>query len=249
MGQKPIGELCFEELVRRQNDKYNVVAVVSNMDKENVWWKENGIYEQCISKNIAFIDNTKRNEEKIKELIVGENIDFIVSVGHGWILSDQILALVNYRAVNLHLAMLPEYQGNFTYNHAILNGEDKYGVTFHWMTDKVDTGDYIFTNDFSIQDNDTAYSLYLKSVDAGLSLFKQFIDYICENKELPRRSMRRKSHFYSRTSLQGLKEIQNNASLEDIARKSRAFYFPPFEGAYMVIQGEKYYVYPGSSIQ
>jgi len=33
MGQKPIGELCFEELVRRQNDKYNVVAVVSNMDK------------------------------------------------------------------------------------------------------------------------------------------------------------------------------------------------------------------------
>lgn len=248
MGQKPIGELCFEQLLKRQNNKYRIVAAVSNMDKLKVWWKENRIYETCMNDNIIFVDNSKRNEERIKELIVEENIDFIVSVGHGWILSDKILQLVNYNAINLHLAKLPEYQGNFSYNHAILNREKKYGVTLHWMTERVDLGDYVFEEDFPINDDDTAYSLYIKSVDKGVALFGQFIDFISEGKELPREQMKGEQHFYSRTSLNGLREIECDDNLEDIARKSRAFYFPPFENAYFMINGKKYFVYPDEKI-
>lgn len=247
LGQKPIGELCFEILWKSQNSNYNIVAAVSNMDKSEVWWHRNSIYEQCMSEDIVFVDNSKRNEERIKELIVTESVNFIVTVGHRWILSDQLLALVDYRAVNLHLAMLPEYQGNFTYNHAILNHEKEYGVTLHWMTAKVDMGDLVFTRKFPIRDDDTAYSLYLRSVDVGTALFREFIDYICEGKELPRKPMMGQACFYSRNSLLGLRHIQSGDEPESIARKSRAFYFPPFENAYMLIHGKKYYVYPEES--
>lgn len=244
LGQKPIGELCFEQLLAGQNSNYNIVAAVSNKDKENVWWNGNKIYERCKDENIAFLDNLKRNEEQIKELIINEKINSIVSVGHGWILSNEILELVDYEAVNLHLAKLPEYQGNFTYNHAILNGEKEYGVTLHWMTQHIDFGDYIFIKYFPVSDDDTAYSLYLKAVDEGMILFNQFIDFISEGKKLPRKQMEGEQHFYSRTSLQGLRQMQCSDKPEDIARKSRAFYFPPYESAYFLIGGKKYYVYP-----
>ena len=244
MGQKPIGELCFEELWKDQNSAYTIAAVVSNMDKSKVWWDGNKIYETCLNENIIFVDNSKRNEEKIKEIIIEEKINFIVSVGHGWILSNRILELVEYRAVNLHLAKLPEYQGNFTYNHAILNKEKTYGITFHWMTEKVDLGDYIFRKNFPINDCDTAYSLYIKAVEEGKILFRQFIDYIRKGNKLPREPMDGEQHFYSRNSLDGLREMKCSDNPADIARKSRAFYFPPFENAYFIINGKKYFVYP-----
>lgn len=244
MGQKPVGELCFEQLWKRRNNHYRIAAAVSNMDKTEVWWNGNNIYETCKGEDILFIDNSKRNEERIKEVILEKDINFIVSVGHGWILSNKILELVDYKAVNLHLAKLPEYQGNFTYNHAILNREEKYGVTFHWMTEKVDLGDHVFVKEFPVSDSDTAYSLYLKSVNEGVALFGQFIDLISEGKELPREQMSGEQHFYSRNSLDGLREMNGSDNLEDIARKSRAFYFPPFENAYFMINGKKYFVYP-----
>ncbi|MFG6334316.1 MAG: hypothetical protein K1W20_02395 [Lachnospiraceae bacterium] len=247
LGQKPIGERCFEQLWSGQNDHYRIVAAVSNRDQSEVWWNGNRIYERCVEENIIFIDNSKRNEDQIREVIIRENINFIVSVGHGWIVSDEILKLVDYRAVNLHLAKLPEYQGNFTYNHAILNGEKSYGITFHWMSARVDKGDCIFTKEFSIRDDDTAYSLYLKSVDEGVWVFRRFIDYISSGKELPRKPMEGEGHFYSRNSLQGLREMKWNDTPQNIARKSRAFYFPPFENAYFVIDGKKYFVYPKES--
>lgn len=244
LGQKPIGELCFDQLLAGQNNNYNIVAAVSNRDKDCVWWNGNNIYKRCIDENIIFMDNSRKNEERIKELVIQENINFIVSVGHKWILSNEILELAGYQAVNLHLAKLPEYQGNFTYNHAILNGEKEYGVTLHWMTERVDSGDFIFMQSFPVSDGDTAYSLYLKAVDEGRKVFHQFIDFISKDKKLPRKQMEGEQHFYSRASLQGLREIHSSDKAEDIARKSRAFYFPPYENAYFLIGGKKYYVSP-----
>ncbi len=244
LGQKPIGEMCFEQLLKGQNDNYKVVAAVSNMDKSKTWWNGNKIYERCTEENIVFADNSKRNEEQIKEIIIRGNVNYIVSVGHGWILSNEVLRLVDDRAVNLHLAKLPEYKGNFTYNHAILNGEKTYGITFHWMSASVDQGDCIFTKEFPISEEDTAYSLYLKSIDEGVLLFGQFIDFISTGKGLPRKPMEGEEHFYSRKSLEGLREIEPDATPEDIVRKSRAFYFPPYENAYFKINGKKYFVYP-----
>lgn len=244
LGQRPIGELCFEQLLKGQNHNYCIAAVVTNKHSADVWWHSNKIYGSCVEANIPVADNSGRNEEILKKLIIDKKINYIVSVGHSWILSDEILQLVNYQAVNLHLAKLPDYKGNFTYNHAILNQEKEYGVTFHWMADKVDAGDYIFTKEFPVKDDDTAYSLYLKSVEEGLNLFKKFVEYIGSNKELPRRRMEGNGHFYSRKSLDGLREMQCYDNPEEIARISRAFYFPPFENAYFMINGKKYFVYP-----
>ena len=56
MAQKPLGEECFDYLVKIQTDKFKIVTVVSNMTK-NVWWKTNHIYQMSLKQGINFINN------------------------------------------------------------------------------------------------------------------------------------------------------------------------------------------------
>lgn len=244
MGQKPIGERCFELLALNQNDYYQIAGVVSNQSSQNVWWHSNKPYQYSIEHEIAFIDNEKRNEDAIMELIQKLNINLIISVGHNWILSEKILDFVKHEAVNLHPAKLPDYKGNYTYNHAILNGEKQYGVTLHWMDKKVDEGDYIYTALFPIANDDTAYSLYQKSIVEGKKIFEKYICCLKEDKSAPRIKIEGEGTFYSKSSLQGLREIKKIADSNEIQIKSRAFYFPPFESAYLIIGEKKYYIIP-----
>ena len=248
IGQKPIGEKCFKKLVENQNENYQVIGSVSNISKEDVWWKSNNIYGYCKRKQLGFVDNEKSNEDRIIVLMRKCDVNYIISVGHKWILSKKILEYVKYQAVNLHLAKLPEYKGNYTYNHAILNGEKEYGVTLHWMVEKVDEGDYIFTDQFEITDYDTAYSLYQKSNEIGEKIFDNYIDFLKKDKAIPRREIVGEGKFYSKCAIQGLREIRNISDKNEIQVKSRAFYFPPFENAYMVIEGKKYYIVPDNKI-
>lgn len=246
LGQKPIGEQCFQILVQHSHPNQNitVAGAVSNDDCESVWWKSNEIYQYCMEHKLAFLNNRKPDEGKLVQMITDAGIDFLVSVGHQWILSKKVLELVSGRAVNLHLAKLPDYRGNFSYNHAILNGDTAYGVTLHWMTEEVDRGDYIEISEFPIQECDTAYSLYQKSLEAGIKIFRLFADRLYSGEELPHKLMQGEGCFYSRKSLDGMREIKDICDQKEMIMKSRAFYFPPFEAAYVRMDGRKYYVIP-----
>lgn len=246
LGQKTIGEQCFKVLVQHPEYNHNVTVAgaVSNENKESVWWKSNDIYQYCMEHKLSFISNEKPNEEKIAQTIIDVGIDCLISVGHQWVLSQKILELVSGCAVNLHLAKLPDYRGNFSYNHAILNGDTSYGVTLHWMTEEVDRGDYIDIGEFPIQEYDTAYSLYQKSLDEGIKIFRRFADKLYSGEALPHKLMLGEGCFYNRKSLDGMREIKDICAQKEITRKSRAFYFPPFEAAYLQIAGRKYYVIP-----
>lgn len=243
LGQKPIGEECFNILLKGQNNNYTVVGAVSNRTP-NVWWNSNAVYDRCLTEGMVFIDNSKPNEKLILQTIEKCSVDFVVSVGHNWILSEEILKAVSFMAVNLHLAKLPDYKGYYSYNHALLNSEQTYGITLHWMTPKVDQGDYVFVQEFAITQDDTAFSLYNKSVKEGKSLFEKFVGLLQENQQLPKKKMTAGGHFYSKQSMDGLRKINDISDIDEIQKKSRAFFFPPFENAYLEINDKKYYVIP-----
>ena len=71
LGQKPLGETCFDIL--SQTGGFNISFGVSNYSKEN-WWKNNGIYQSCRRLSIPFVNNSYRAEDKIAKLIKIANI-------------------------------------------------------------------------------------------------------------------------------------------------------------------------------
>lgn len=242
LGQKRAGELAFSRLVEAQGEAIQVVAVCSNPSADNVWWGTNQIAKLATS--IPFLSNESEDEDQLLEAMAERNANTLISVQHPHILSEAVLEAVGYRAFNLHNAKLPDYRGSNAVNHAILNGDATYTSTVHWMVRKVDMGSIAYEETIPIREDETAESLYRRSTEAGLRCFEALLEAFQQAIEIPKDPLRGEGRFNSRTSIDGLREIHDADDPVEVDRKSRAFFFPPFEPAFVVRGSKKYYVLP-----
>ena len=183
------------------------MAVCSNPSPTNVWWATNRIFDERGS--LPFISNEINHEQQLTEAIERTDANVIISVQHPHALSNKVLEAVNFKAFNLHSAKLPRYRGSNIANHAILNEEKIYTCTVHWMVPKVDMGDIAFEETFPILDLETAQSLYIKAAQAAIKGFRELLDSLIEGKEPPRVPLGTGGRFFSRKSIDGLKEIRD----------------------------------------
>jgi len=84
----------------------------------------------------------------------------------------QVWALPENGTINLHGSLLPEYRGAAPINWAIINGEEKTGVTTFFLDKDIDTGKIIFTDRTSIGPEETFGELHdrLKIIGSHLIL-------------------------------------------------------------------------------
>ena len=246
LGQKPLGENCFQQLLSFSESNLKICAVVSNAPEQTVWWNSAEIHKIARAREIPFLSNESRNEDKILEAIRSYSIDTILSVQHAWILSSQLLAAVGGQAFNVHSAKLPEYKGYNSCNHAILNGETVFASTVHWMSENVDMGNIAYEETFDIASDETARSLYMKAEQASMKGFEKLVSCLAAGQTPPATPMCGKGHYYSRKSIEGLREINVQLSDTDLDRRVRGLFFPPFEPAYKWVGSKKIYLLPGN---
>ena len=179
-----------------------------------------------------------RYEEAMKRADEGRlEADVAVSFVFWKIIKEPLLGAPRFGIINFHPAPLPEYRGTAGYNVAILEGLDRWAVTAHYMDEKIDTGGIIDAFDFSIDPvQQTAKSLEKKSQEFMVSLYKKTMRRVFE-KGLLETTSNEGGRYISRRQMEAMKEIQPG---DDVNRKIRAFWFPPYHGAYVEIDGEKY---------
>lgn len=245
LGQKWLGERCFDLLLGAPGAACAVVAAVSNATPE-VWWRSQRIVERCHREGIPFLGNATRQHEAIGRLVIELGVDTILCVQHPWILPPEILSRVGFQAFNLHNAPLPRYKGHNACNHAILNGERAYASTVHWMTEEVDSGPIAFEEPLEIAPDETARSLYEKALHGGEGVFRRLLDHLLGGTPIPRRPMVGDGVFYPRRSLDAVREIADLADPATVDRRVRALFFPPFEPAYVRRAGRKQYLLPAT---
>ena len=59
LGQKKIGEKCFELLLQYSGLELIVAGVVSNSDVARVWWKSNDLFRVAQRLRLPFVSNEK----------------------------------------------------------------------------------------------------------------------------------------------------------------------------------------------
>ena len=69
--------------------------------------------------------------------------DLLVSMSFNQILRSEILSVAPLGFVNCHAGALPFYRGRNPLNWALINGEERFGVTVHHVDLGIDTGDII----------------------------------------------------------------------------------------------------------
>ena len=88
------------------------------------------------------------DEAQLMELI--RNVDVVIAIAYGKILSEQILRIPKYGFLNLHFSLLPAYRGAAPVQRAIQNGEYVTGVSIFQIDKGLDTGPLYLTKEYEI---------------------------------------------------------------------------------------------------
>ena len=212
------------------NKEIDVVGCVPN--DEDLLWKI------CEYHDIE-IKSIKEVEEQI------ENVDLIISYGFMKKIKEPLISSPKIGCINFHPAPLPEWRGmGGTYNFAIFEGVKEWGVTAHFVDEGLDTGDIIQVDRFNIDtEKETPVSLSIKSHKKLLKLFGKVVEKVVYynniNKSIPRETQG-EGRYISKIDFDNLRIINESDTNDVIDRKIKAFWYPPYHGAYIKINGTEY---------
>ncbi|HEY6880373.1 MAG TPA: formyltransferase family protein, partial [Polyangiales bacterium] len=101
-----------------------------------------------------------------------EPYDYLLSVVHHAIVGAPLLTTAGLDAINYHDSLLPALAGFNATAHALLEGQQQHGVTWHRMSAEVDRGELLLQERFEIGDEDTAFTLSVKCSQACIESFR-----------------------------------------------------------------------------
>lgn len=199
--------------------------------------------------NALYIPSHSRQSDTICDVIKLRSVEMLLSVQYNWIIPANVLELVNGRAFNLHNARLPDYKGYHSISHAIASGDVVYESTVHWMTDVVDSGDIAYVERTLILSDDTAQSLYIRTISAAVTAVKHLLQDLTSGAEVPRLyTPKGQGRFFGRDSVTSLANVTEIVDSERLASIARAAFFPPSNTAHFFYDGKKYLVVPESEV-
>jgi methionyl-tRNA formyltransferase len=100
-------------------------------------------------------------------------------------LPEAVWQIPSIGTFNLHASLLPQYRGAAPINWAIINGENKTGITTFLIDKEIDTGKVLFREEIAIGETDTAGALHDKLMVQGGALVVKTIEALCNGKVEP----------------------------------------------------------------
>jgi methionyl-tRNA formyltransferase len=150
-------------------NNYEIVGVITAPDKpagrgQKVSMSAVKVY--ALEKNLRLLQPTNlKSEEFLDELrSLNANLQVVVAFR---MLPEVVWKMPKLGTFNLHASLLPQYRGAAPINWAIINGENKTGVTTFFIDDKIDTGAMILSKETAIASNETAGELHDRLMHLG----------------------------------------------------------------------------------
>lgn len=119
--------------------------------------------------------------EKLKDIT--ENIKALqpvtgVLVSYGKIIPQSTIDLFTPGIINVHPSLLPKYRGPSPIESAILNGDDKTGVTIMQLTAEMDAGPLYTAKEYALSGDETQPELYQALAAVGTDLLLEVLPRI-----------------------------------------------------------------------
>lgn len=177
------------------------------------------------------------DDELYAEIDALGQVDLVLSFLFWKRIGRPLIELPRLGCLNFHPAPLPDMRGIGGYNVALLEGWREWGVSSHQVDEDFDTGDLVQVDRFPIDpDEETALSLDLKSQALLLDNFRSVVDRALAGGELPAEPQGR-GRYVTRAEVEELRRVRPDDTPEQVARRIRAFWYPPYDGATLEVSG------------
>ncbi|MDP6134520.1 MAG: phosphoribosylglycinamide formyltransferase [Candidatus Marinimicrobia bacterium] len=137
--------------------------------------------------NAARYPNAHTRDEFLLETCLKAEIDLICLAGFMKMLPKNIVKQYEYRILNIHPGLLPEFGGKGFYgtrvHEAVINtGKRESGATVHFVDEIYDHGPIILQKKVEVMETDTPESLAARVLKVEHELFPEVVKAFCENK-------------------------------------------------------------------
>lgn len=175
-------------------------------------------------------------DAQARNQIASLNPDLLVCFAYGHFFGPKFMELFPLGGINLHPSLLPKYRGCAPVPAAILNLDEKTGVTIQKIAQEMDAGDILEQSIIDLSGTETTSFLLKKAAELGAELLLKIVTEASTKGELPQGKPQDGSLATTCTSL--CKEdgcINWQLSAKEIDARVRAF--SPWPGTFTEANG------------
>lgn len=135
--------------------------------------------------NIPLLKCTNINNPDGQAFIRELKPDLLVSAYFNQILKPDTIAIPTRGVLNVHPGWLPAYKGAMAYFWVFLGGEEKAGVSLHWIDAGIDTGALIARKSFQLKPQMTQDQVLKITAVVGAKLLERTGKQLVKNQQPP----------------------------------------------------------------
>lgn len=145
-----------------ESKKFEIPIVISQVDRKRNRGKitPTPVKQYALDNGLEVFTPEDINSDVSFEKINSYEPDFLVVVAYGQIIKDRLLSEYNDRILNVHSSLLPKYRGAAPINWAIVEGEEKSGITIMLVEKGLDKGDILYSLEKEILPDENAEELH-----------------------------------------------------------------------------------------
>ncbi len=242
-------EFAVPTLESLYNEGHNILLVVTQKDRPKGRGKKllpTPVKEKALELNLEVYQPEYINSDESISKIKALNPDCIIVAAYGQILKKDILNIPKYGCINVHASLLPKYRGAAPINWAIIEGEEKTGITIMEMDEGLDTGDILKSRAIPIKECDDSQTIHDKLSVLGGQLIIETLEDL-KNGNIVKMPQDDSLATYAPMLSKEIGKIDWNDNGERIINLIRGL--KPWPSAYMIYKDENVKIHKAKKIE
>lgn len=234
MGTPDFAVASLKALVK---ESYQIVAVITAPDKPAGRGRklhESAVKKYALSEGIPILQPENLKNTAFLEELKSYKADLQVVVAFR-MLPKQVWSMPSLGTFNLHASLLPDYRGAAPINWAIINGEQRTGVTTFYINEDIDTGAILLQQSVSIGSDTSAGQLHDTLMEIGGRLVVETVRLIEKGQAHPKQQAEGNYHSAPKLNKENCR-IRWDEPLESIHNHIRGL--SPYPGAWTVLRNK-----------
>jgi len=154
-------------------NKFNTICAYTQPPKKSKRGQKvnpSPVEEFCKKNKINFRNPTNLNNKEEFKIFKELSPDVVIVVAYGQIIPKNFLSIAKFGFINIHASLLPKWRGAAPIQRAIMNGDEKIGVSIMKIEEKLDSGPIIASKEIELNQNVTHGEIEKKLSVIGANL-------------------------------------------------------------------------------
>jgi phosphoribosylglycinamide formyltransferase 1 len=134
------------------------------------------------------VDHTKFGKDRVaferalQAILERHQIDLVCLAGFMRLLTAAFVKNWQWRAINIHPALLPAFKGLDTHKRAIESGAERHGATVHFVVPEMDSGPIIMQGAVSVRPGDSEEALTVRVLEIEHRIYPLSLRLVAEGR-------------------------------------------------------------------